>query len=92
MSTYLYLECKCHNPPLRSDDVGQHLYDLPRIRKEIKHRALFSAILSAELDVSYGHHFTSNAARFLCEHKHCGIGILDEYGEEYPIEEGVDPS
>lgn len=39
MSTYLYLECQDHNPPLSSHgEVGEYLSDLPRIRREIAQR------------------------------------------------------
>lgn len=83
MSTYLHLECQDHTPPLLSDgEVGQHLYDLPRIRSEIARRESF-----AELEdcANYDHHFTRNAARFLALHRHCRITIRDEYGVEHPV-------
>ena len=84
MSTYLYLECLDHTPPLSSDgEVGQHLTDLPRIRTEIANRAAFVAIADQYPD--YGHHFTNNAARFLCQHPHCRIGIRDECNQEHPV-------
>lgn len=86
MSTYLYLECQDHNPPMSSDgEVGQHLYDLPRIRREIAERELFVALARSGIEFSYDHHFTSNAARFFTKHPHCRIRIFDEYGNEHPI-------
>ena len=88
MSTYLYLECADHNPPLLSDgEVGQHLYSLPRIRREIAERNLLAALAKSEIEHSYDSHFTSTAARFFAQHPHCRIGIRDEYGTEYPIAE-----
>lgn len=85
MSTYVYLECRDHNPPLTSEgEVGQHLSDLPRIRAEIAQRDTFVA--AAEFEPDYGHHFTNNAAWFLRRHPHCSIGIRDEYDREHPIE------
>lgn len=87
MSTYVYLECLDHDPVLSSDgEVGQHLYDLPRIRDEIAKRELFA--VNAEVDVwpDYGHHFTNNAVRFLAAHPRCNVGIRDEYGREHPIQ------
>lgn len=85
MSTYLYLECLDHDPPLRSDgEVGQHLYDLPRIRREIARRESFAELADC---ASYDHHFTGNAARFLTQHPHCRIGIRDEYSNQYPAED-----
>lgn len=87
MSTYVYLECLDHDPPLSSDgEVGQHLYDLPRIRDEINRRDLFAKLIHEE-SVSFDHHFTSNAARFFAQHPKCSIGIFDEYGNKHPIEE-----
>ena len=84
MSTYVYLECRDHNPPLTSDgEVGQHLCDLPRIRAEIAGRAHFVA--QAEHYPDYGCHFVNNAARFLTQHPHCRIGIRDEYNREHPL-------
>lgn len=39
MSTWMYLTCDSHTPPILSDDVGQHLYDLPAIVMAVRHRA-----------------------------------------------------
>lgn len=39
MSTWIYLTCDSHTPPILSDDVGQHLYDLPAITMAVRHRA-----------------------------------------------------
>lgn len=88
MSTYMYLECQDHTPPLTSDgEVGQHHYDLPRICDEISKRDLFAANAKADLGIDYGGYFTNNAARFLAQHPNCRIGIRDEYGIEYPTTE-----
>ena len=88
MSTYLYLECLDHDPPLSSnDEVGQHLYDLPRIRREIADRELFVKMAESGLDYTWDRYFTGNAARFLVQHPHCRIGIRDEYRREHPVEE-----
>lgn len=93
MSTYVYLQCLDHNPPLRArDESGQHLYDLPRIRAEVAHRSELVALIDEDRLPEYyttgvvGHYFQSNSARFLAEHAQCRIGIVDEYGEEHPIE------
>ena len=87
MSTYLYLECLDHDPPLRSDgEVGQHLRDLPDIRRDIANRAAIVAAGEADLWPDYGHHFRHNAELFLCRHPKCRIGIRDEYGDVHPVE------
>ena len=88
MSTYVYLQCLDHEPPLCSDgEVGQHLYDLPDVRKYIALRDLFVENAKQDMPVSYDSYWASNAARFLSQHPHCRIGIVDEYGREHPTEE-----
>lgn len=48
MSTYLYLECADHEPPLRSaDEVGQHLEDLTDIRANLRNRERILALPEA---------------------------------------------
>ena len=86
MSTYIYLQCLDHDPPLKSyDEVGQHLTDLPRIRKEIAMRDHFVEIDKLDIPPDYGHLFTRHAVGFLVRHPKCRIGIRDEYGKEHPI-------
>lgn len=83
MSTYLYLECVAHNPPLRADcESGQHLYDLPQIRADIRNRATILTELGMEPDPAC--HFRRSTARFLQDHPHCPLAIVDEYGERHP--------
>ena len=83
MSTYLYLRCDAHDPPLLSEgEVGQHLYDLPSIRRYIAMRGGIGP------DV-FKHHlpyFARNAFAFLRQHKTCPVAIEDEYGKEHPVE------
>ena len=58
MSTYVYLECLDHDPPLRSDgEVGQHLYDLPDIRKYIAQRDMYVAIMAQDMPVNFDTHW-----------------------------------
>lgn len=86
MSTWLYLECRTHDPVLTSaGESGQHLYDLDQIHSDIANRELIVQALRAEIfDTSS--HFRANTARFLAEHPKCDIGIRDEYGREHPNE------
>lgn len=84
MSTWLYLKCTAHTPPLYSEDVGQHLYDLPRIREELVNR---DTLVGSDAHVNY---FTGHARRFLRQHPNCPIGIEDEYGRDHPIIEQED--
>lgn len=93
MSTWLYLECLDHDPPLRSEgESGQHLYDLPQIRADIAARdALLTLVAASEYgDVpDMGSHMRTNTARFLVAHPRCHLGIRDEYGYSHPITEEI---
>lgn len=88
MSTWLYLECRTHDPVLSADgESGQHTYDLPQIRTDIANRDLIVQARDADLlDVS-DDHFRGNTVRFLAAHPKCDIGIRDEYGHDHPITE-----
>ena len=94
MSTWMYLECHDHTPPIRAvDESGQHYYDLPRIREEITNRA--EVIAWADGPDSYDHwrdggtglfdagrYFRAHSATFLRSHPHCDVRIITEYGED----------
>jgi hypothetical protein len=83
MSTYLYLRCLDHNPPLVADgESGQHLYDLDVIRLDVADRV---AVAAREPDYEYDSHFRRNTAIFLTAHQMCRIDVLDEYGRSYPL-------
>lgn len=85
MSTWLYLQCEDHDPPLRSEDVGQHLYDLPDIRRHIARRDIYAEMEDGD-PIRFTHHFGNNAYDFLVAHPRCTIGIVDELGREHPVE------
>ena len=79
MSTYLYLKCLDHDPPLLAEaESGQHLYDLAQIREDIACRAALVGV--KRWDLGY---FRAHTARFLNQHQGCRIGIEDEYGRDY---------
>lgn len=92
MSTYLYLQCLSHTPPLQAEaESGQHLYDLPQIRADIADRERIAAAVN---DQSSGEwwgdapefthdYFRRTSARFLATHPACQIGIVDECGGRY---------
>lgn len=93
MSTWLYLECTEHDPPIRSEsEVGQHLYDLPRIREWLTDRAglvdTFKDRLIYTGYVGPEDYFGRHAAQFFMKHPHCRILIRDEYGSVHYIEQG----
>lgn len=63
MSTYLYLECLDHDPPLRADgESGQHLDDLPQLRADIAARDGLVAVAAASAGEvpDLGHFFRRN--------------------------------
>ena len=87
MSTWIYLQCLDHDPPLASpDEVGQHLTDLPDVRRVIANRHTLVDMI-AQHDLTPDGYFTANAVRFLRHHLTCRIRIVDEYGVEHPTEE-----
>lgn len=86
MSTYIYLECTAHEPVIQADgESGQHLYDLPRLRDEIAHRDEYAAAVN--IGASFDDRYTYNTARFLAQHPHCPIRIVDEYGNTHPLKD-----
>lgn len=96
MSTWLYLECLDHNPPLRAhDESGQHLYNLPQIRADIANReALVAAVRATRfgdgIEEVTDDYFRRHTLRFLIDHPNCRIGIRDEYGRAYPLDAEAD--
>ena len=74
MSTYWYLECVSHKPPIRSEDeVEQHTYGLTAIRKAIREATLDDPRVMTRWE--------SNAARFALQHPHCALCFVSEYGD-----------
>lgn len=84
MSTYLYLQCEDHDPPIMADDEsGQHLSDLPQIQQDLARRDLLLAMWdeSETLDLGY---FRNATVKFLATHRKCHLTIQDEYGRRHP--------
>lgn len=87
MSTYLYIECRDHDPVLRNhEESGQHLRNLEDIRRWIQDRELYATAYQLN-EVEFDDYFLRNTIRFLVDHKNCTLGIRDEYGVEHPLEE-----
>ena len=94
MSTWLYLECLDHTPPLRADlESGQHLSDLPSVRVDIANREQLIEQYTAGEGVQGAWPYTGmrgvyqrHTAAFLTDHPHCRIGIRDEYGRRHTAE------
>lgn len=79
MSTYWYLECLDHDPPLRSDaEVEQHTR-LERIIALAENRE--EKIAEYEADSWVFDYFECNAMRFLVQHPKCRLRFISEYGE-----------
>ncbi|MCF3939922.1 hypothetical protein [Gordonia tangerina] len=88
MSTYHYLECTCHNPPLRSDDeVEQHAGTeiLDQVRDMVRKRDTIIPLLRDEMVDYPDNRYLRNALRFLVDHEHCVINLVTEYGERERI-------
>ena len=90
MSTWLYLRCDAHTPPLYSEDVGQHLYDLPTIRGYIADRDRLATEGTLLYDGTPESHFDTHARHFLRKHPTCPLSVEDEYGQEHPTEGETD--
>lgn len=91
MSTFLYLRCENHDPPLQSqDESGQHLYDLPQIRADLAARddlVRLHGDRMRSVDLGY---FRNRTLDFLVAHPRCRLTIVDEYGTEHPATAGAD--
>jgi hypothetical protein len=83
MSTYWYLQCLDHDPPLRSDDeVEQHTYGLPAIRVVYENR---HTILEVAEWMTLDDRYARNAMQFLAGHLDCRLQFVSEYGDIEPI-------
>lgn len=92
MSTWVYLYCTDHTPPIRAEsESGQHLYDLPQIRTDLAERERITSMDIEDFwELTTDHiiqPFTLNTWRFLREHPNCNIEIRDQYERTYPIKD-----
>ena len=87
MSTYIYLRCLDHiEHAARSEDVGQHLWNLDQVRMDYALRPAIIAGIAAEM-CFYGDHFRSNTADFFIDHPACRLDVVDEYGQAHSLEQ-----
>lgn len=94
MSTWIYMVCTDHDPPIRAEsESGQHLYDIPQLREDLTQREDITALsaddfsdVTTELDPFFDR-YTLNTWRFLRPHPLCNLEIHDEYGRHYPLTE-----
>jgi hypothetical protein len=85
MSTTMYLQCLSHDPPLLSDEVGQHTLDLDDIRGYIANKDHLIALIKADIPIGGQQNppWASTAGWFMYRHPKCEIGIVDQYGSTY---------
>ncbi len=85
MSTYWYLECMDHDPPLKSfDEVTQHTDDVYYRRAvELVHQRPLDPDWENTYyrDGSADTYFEGHARAFLVQHPQCTVGLINEYGE-----------
>jgi len=92
MSTWLYLECRSHDPVIQdAAEVGQHLSNLADVQHWLTNREqILGAIGALEQFDPFDHDSTNrywtNAVLFMRQHPKCVIGIRDEYGNDHPVE------
>lgn len=91
MSTYVYLVCEDHSPPIRAvDESGQHLHDLPQLRADIANRD--SLVAAHNDDMTTESYFRRNTIRFLVTHPHCRLSIVDEHGVAHSLTDEESPA
>lgn len=84
MSTYIYLECIAHDPPIQAvSESGQHLSDLDRLRGELQLRDEYATAIA--IDARFDDPYTQATAKFLSEHPECPLRIIDEYGTHHNV-------
>ena len=88
MSTYWYLECLDHDPPIISDmEFTQHTND-DAFRAAID---LANSRPIGSKDFTYNDslrdYFDGNARRFLIQHPSCRLGLVNEYDKRQPLPE-----
>lgn len=83
MSTYWFLECTDHDPPLRCfdevgfDEAGQHTEGLNKIRDVV------NATPTPQFGLTL---FENRAASFRVQHPRCRLGFVSEYGVRESVE------
>lgn len=86
MSTYLYLRCDSHTPPLEAEDhSGCHLYDLEQIFRDLEDREQIVAAWNNDMRPRNSYRYAT--ATFLSDHPHCEITVIDEYGRTHTPQE-----
>lgn len=87
MSTYYYLECLAHTPPIVStEESARKSSQISQIREDWEHReeiwwSYDSGLLT---NVEFGSPRMATI-HFMEHHKDCPVQIRSEYGEVYPI-------
>lgn len=92
MSTYVYLACLDHTPPLiATEESDQHMHRdgvMEQIQRWVDNReTLVPMWHRSELD--YSNYFLANTMRFLVQHEHCRVFAQSEYGDNVDMGFGV---
>lgn len=91
MSTYFFLQCEDHDPPIRTDrESGQHYYNLQQIFEDLDNRRFIEECNAQDIDPD--DYYRRHTFQFLRDHPHCTITVWDEYDRpmtrDQAIEEG----
>lgn len=90
MSTWLYLACIDHEPPLVADgESQQHAADwqIAHIRSMVERRAELIAVDMGIFEVP--NDYDRNTLRFLRQHPSCRVALQSEYGDWHDMGHGV---
>lgn len=92
MSTYVYLACLDHDPPVRAhEESDQHRHNagvMERIRDWVDRR---EQLLDMWIEGDFGtpDRYLANSLRFLSDHRSCRIAARDEHGEWIDLGAGM---
>lgn len=87
MSTEIFVACMDHNPPLPHDEasgVGEHTVKV--VQKDIANRELLLSMWENDL-MDWPEGGRSQTFRFMLRHRHCNLGVVDEYNKTYPADQ-----
>lgn len=99
MSTYVYLACLDHSPPLIADEEStqhryndaemQHVHEWVRDRDVLVNAWENGLVQYRGVSDSSASYFAVNTARFLVGHLTCRLAARDEYGDWIDLGQGL---
>lgn len=88
MSTWFYLQCENHDPPIRAArESGQHYRDLQQIFAALDNRD--TVIRTWNCFATPRASFPWNTAKFIVTHPHCTITVQSETGQEITRDQAI---